>query len=57
MSITDPGTSKALAVILALVPIVLTPLLSCVFTLLYYDLRIRREGFDLQILSQHLVSS
>lgn len=57
LSLTDPSQSKVLAVILALLPIVLTPLLSCVFTLLYYDLRIRREGFDLQVLSQHLVSS
>jgi hypothetical protein len=57
LSITDPSQSKVLAVILALLPIVLTPLLSCVFTLLYYDLRIRREGFDLQVLSQQLVSS
>lgn len=57
LSLSDPEQSKVLSVILALLPIVLTPLLSCVFTLLYYDLRIRREGFDLQVLSQQLVSS
>jgi hypothetical protein len=33
---------------------VLTPLLSCVLTLVYYDLRVRREGFDLQVLSEQL---
>jgi len=57
MRISDPQTSSILAVVSALVPMVLTPLLSCVFTLMYYDLRIRREGFDLQVLSQQLVSS
>jgi len=39
---------------LALLPIVLSPILACVFTILYYDLRIRREGFDLQMLGQSL---
>lgn len=57
MRVSDPQTSATLAVISALIPIVLTPLLACVFTLMYYDLRIRREGFDLQVLSQQLVSS
>ncbi|HWZ28527.1 MAG TPA: hypothetical protein VNX15_08190 [Gemmatimonadales bacterium] len=57
MALSDPGLSAGLAVLAALLPIVLTPLLACVFTLMYYDLRIRREGFDLQVLSQQLVSS
>lgn len=57
LSLTDPASGAVVAVIAALLPIVLTPLLACVFTLMYYDLRIRREGFDLQVLSQHLVSS
>ena len=57
MRVSDPQTSAILAVVGALVPVVLTPLLACVFTLMYYDLRIRREGFDLQVLSQQLVSS
>lgn len=56
MRVSDPQTSAILAVIGALIPVVLTPLLACVFTLMYYDLRIRREGFDLQVLSQQLVS-
>jgi hypothetical protein len=30
------------------------PLLSCVFTLFYYDLRVRKEGFDLEMLGQQL---
>jgi len=31
-------------------------LIGCVFTLFYYDLRIRKEGFDLEVLSQSLSS-
>ena len=57
MAATGQSGATLLAVILALLPVVLTPILACVFTLLYYDLRIRREGFDLQVLSQQLVSS
>lgn len=57
LAVSNPGASAVLAVAAALLPIVLTPLLACVFTLMYYDLRIRREAFDLQVLSQQLVSS
>lgn len=56
MRVSDPQTSAILAVIGAIIPVILTPLLACVFTLMYYDLRIRREGFDLQVLSQQMVS-
>jgi hypothetical protein len=38
----------------ALLSIILAPLLPCALTLLYYDLRVRREAFDLQILSEQL---
>ena len=38
----------------AALPVVLTPLFSCVLTLLYYDLRVRREAFDLEVLSEQL---
>lgn len=36
------------------VQLVLLPAFSCVFTLFYYDLRVRKEAFDLEQLSQHL---
>lgn len=36
------------------IPMLLLPIISCVFTLMYYDLRVRREAFDLQILGQQL---
>jgi hypothetical protein len=44
--------------ILAIVlPVVLTPIVPCVLTLMYYDFRVRREGFDLQLLSEQLGSA
>lgn len=30
------------------------PLIGCIFTLFYYDLRVRKEGFDLDMLSRSL---
>jgi len=41
-------------VIASLMGIVLAPILPCALTLLYYDLRVRREAFDLQVLSEQL---
>lgn len=41
-------------VALALVWLLVYPLMSCVFTLLYYDLRVRKEAFDLELLSQQI---
>ncbi len=38
----------------ALVFLFFYPFTSCVFTLFYYDLRVRKEAFDLELLSQHL---
>ncbi|HET8762760.1 MAG TPA: hypothetical protein VFM12_05050 [Gemmatimonadales bacterium] len=39
-----------------LVLLILTPLIYCVLTLLYYDLRVRKEGFDLQVLADSLAA-
>src|SRR5437879_1369506 len=49
-----PPVGQAFTVLAALLPIVMTPLLSCIFTLMYYDLRVRREAFDLQVLGRQL---
>jgi membrane-anchored glycerophosphoryl diester phosphodiesterase (GDPDase) len=38
----------------AIISIILDPLASIILIVLYYDLRIRKEGFDLQILAQDL---
>ena len=46
--------ASVLLVLAAILPVILTPVLPCVFTLMYYDLRVRREAFDLELLSQQL---
>ncbi len=46
--------ASVLLVLAAILPVILTTVLPCVFTLMYYDLRVRREAFDLELLSQHL---
>ena len=54
---SSAGGSTLGTVLLAssyVLPIVLFPAISCVITLMYYDLRVRREAFDLQMLSQQL---
>jgi len=51
---SSPSLQPVVVVVSALVPILLAPVLPCVLTLLYYDLRVRREGFDLQLLGQQL---
>ncbi len=43
--------SAASVLPLAIVRLLFYPLLTCVFTLFYYDLRVRKEGFDLEMLS------
>jgi len=58
MSIVILGASPALqpflVVLTSLLSILLAPVMPCALTLLYYDLRVRREAFDLQMLSQEL---
>lgn len=39
---------------MGLVFLFIYPFTSCVFTLFYYDLRVRKEAFDLELLSRHL---
>jgi hypothetical protein len=52
-----PGAMFYWTILAAILPIVLTPIVPCVLTLTYYDLRVRREGFDLQLLSEQLGSA
>jgi len=49
-----PGALVPWTVVSATIPVALTPIMPCVLTLAYYDLRVRREGFDLQLLGQQL---
>ncbi len=52
--LTSPVIGQAIEVFSAGLPIVVYPLSSCIVTLIYYDLRVRREAFDLQVLGQQL---
>ena len=49
-----PPLGLALTAASYILPLLLTPVFSAVITLMYYDFRVRREAFDLQILSQQL---
>lgn len=51
---TSPPAGAALIIAANVLPIILYPAISCVVTLMYYDLRVRREAFDLQMLSEQL---
>lgn len=51
---TSTGLGIALTVVSVAVPLVLAPVIASVITLMYYDLRVRREAFDLQVLGQQL---
>jgi hypothetical protein len=49
-----PGALLPWTVVQVALPVLLTPIIPCVLTLAYYDRRVRREGFDLQLLSEQL---
>ena len=49
-----PALGVTLTVVSYVVPLILAPILAAVITLMYYDLRVRREAFDLQVLGQQL---
>jgi len=53
-SLTLPLIGHVIQIVSAALPIVMYPIFSCILTLIYYDLRVRREAFDLQILGQQL---
>jgi hypothetical protein len=52
--LTMPGLSIALGALGTVVTVILAPAIAAVITLMYYDLRVRREAFDLQVLGQQL---
>jgi hypothetical protein len=49
-----PDSTGPTSVIFDLVAVALSPLFTVVTTLLYYDLRIRKEGFDLEVMASQL---
>jgi hypothetical protein len=50
----SPPLGRVVGLLSQFMPILCAPLVVSCLTLLYYDLRVRREGFDLQLLSQRL---
>jgi len=50
----NESLQPAFVVVASLLGIVLAPIVPCALTLLYYDLRVRREAFDIQVLSEQL---
>jgi hypothetical protein len=48
------GLDTVLAVLAACVSLLIYPMITFVFTLFYYDLRVRKEAFDLEMLSRQL---
>jgi hypothetical protein len=54
LTLLTPATAGIIGAVL-IIPIY--PLLTVVSTMLYYDLRIRKEGFDLEIMSRELGSN
>jgi len=48
------GGSVVLSVVQHIISLLLTPMSAIAITLLYYDFRIRKEGFDLEVLSQSI---
>lgn len=50
----NPAFEPVTTVLLAILLLLYYPLLTCVFTLFYYDLRVRKEGFDLEVLAAQL---
>ncbi len=54
-----PGASVSVAVVAltGLIQIFIYPLFYCVLTVAYYDLRVRKEGFDLEVLASTLLTA
>lgn len=53
----DAAAGATMGAALAIMGTILAPVFSIVVILIYYDLRIRKEGFDLQMLAHDLAAS
>lgn len=51
-----PGAAVQMGwtIVSSVVSVMLAPIIPCILTLAYYDRRVRREGFDLQLLGEQL---
>jgi uncharacterized membrane protein len=50
-------TGAIAAIVVGIAQLLLYPFFNCTLTILYYDLRVRREGFDLELLAATLQSA
>jgi uncharacterized membrane protein len=57
LHLSSGSANILLAVLGAVTGLILAPLIPCGMTLFYYDLRIRKEAFDLQTLEQQISGS
>lgn len=51
------GLDAVMAILASLVLLLMYPVIAFVFTVFYYDLRVRKEAFDLEVLSRQLESA
>lgn len=51
---SSPGAAVLIASVGGVVQILLYPMVYCALTVIYYDLRVRKEGFDLEVLASAL---
>lgn len=49
-----PALTTTVEIIAQLLSLFIYPIVACAFTLFYYDLRVRKEAFDLEVLSRQL---
>lgn len=49
-----PAITTTVEILAQLLSLFIYPIVGCAFTLFYYDLRVRKEAFDLEVLSRQL---
>jgi hypothetical protein len=54
LTILSPGLEAPIAGFAGLLQLIIYPVYACAFTLLYYDLRVRKEAFDIEYLGRQL---
>jgi hypothetical protein len=53
-TVAFPADGILTLAVVGVMQMLLYPLLYCVLTVAYYDLRVRKEGFDLEVLASTL---
>lgn len=59
LTATDVGATSAVAIVVSIIggtlsKLVTTPFIAAFMTVLYFDLRVRKEGFDLKLLAERI---